>query len=327
MFFTIHASAQQKPQYTQYIFNNFLLNPAICGIENYTDIKVGYRNQWTGIKDAPKTSFVTAHWMLGDKYLWSNPLSLPEKGDDPMSRSYMQRYTSSPAHHGVGITAVSDKAAAISRLDVNLSYAYHLQLNNAYNLSLGVAAGISRISLDVDALTLENQNDPALNAINSDNKIKPDLSLGVWLYGSQFFAGVSAQQILPQKLSFSASPEYNQGKEVPHFFLTAGYKLFLDEEITAIPSVMVKYVNPIPVSVDANLKVAFKDKFWIGGSYRKDDSYSGLIGVNISKLVNLIYSYDFTTSELNKVSNGSHEIVLGLQLNNLYKVPSSIRMW
>lgn len=323
----MHSYAQQKPQYTQYIFNNYLLNPAICGIENYTDIKAGYRNQWTGISGAPKTSFVTAHWMLGDEFLWQNPLSLPEKGDDPMSRSYMQRYTSSPAHHGVGVTVVSDKAASLSRLDANLTYAYHLQLNNDFNLSLGVAAGISRIGLDVDALDLENKSDPALNALNANNKIKPDLAIGVWLYGAQFFAGGSVQQILPQKLSFSASPEYNLGKEVPHFFLTAGYKLFLDEEIAAIPSVMFKYVNPIPVSVDANLKITFKDKFWIGGSYRKNDSYSGLVGVNISKLINLTYSYDFTTSDLNKVSNGSHEIVLGLQLNNLYKVPSFIRMW
>jgi hypothetical protein len=30
-----HAvAAQQRPQYTQYILNNFILNPAIAGIEN-----------------------------------------------------------------------------------------------------------------------------------------------------------------------------------------------------------------------------------------------------------------------------------------------------
>jgi len=317
---------QQRPQYTQYIFNNFLLNPALSGIENYTDVKFGFRKQWTGITDAPQTSFGSAHWKLGQDYLWKNPLSLPENGDDPMSDNYMQNYTASPAHHGMGVTVVHDKAGPISRLDANLTYAYHLQLSGTLNFSVGVAAGISNIKLDVNALSLENPNDPALTNV-MESQIKPDLGLGVWLYGARFFAGASAQQILPQKLGFSNDAVYDSGKEVPHVFLTAGYKLYLDEEISVVPSFMIKYVNPAPVSVDVNLKMALKDRFWLGASYRHNDSYAAMAGVNISQLLNLTYSYDFTTSQLNKVSYGSHEIVLGIQLNNAYKVLSSMRMW
>lgn len=320
------ALGQQRPQYTQYIFNNYLLNPALSGIENYTDFKAGYRKQWSGIENSPQTSFAAAHWSLGGDYLWKNPLSQPEKGDDPMSQNYMQNYTASPAHHGMGAMVIVDKAGPISRLDASLTYAYHLQLSGTYNLSVGVAAGITRIGLDVNALTLENPNDPALNnAITS--QIKPDLGLGVWLYGSRFFAGASVQQILPQKLAFTSDPNYNTGKEVPHGFLTAGYKFMVAEDIAAIPSFMVKYVSPTPVSVDVNLKMTLKDRFWLGASYRHNDSYSAMAGFNVSKLVNLSYSYDFTTSQLNKVSYGSHEIVLGLQLNNVYHVMSTMRMW
>ena len=320
--------AQQRPQYTQYIFNNYLLNPALSGIENYADVKMGYRKQWAGIDNAPQTSFIAAHWNLGSDYLWRNALSLPDNGDDPMSRNYMQNYTSSPAHHGMGITGVYDEVGPLSRLDVNLTYAYHLQLNNTYNLSVGVAAGISRVALDVNALTFEDQSriDPSLsNSIAS--QLKPDLGLGVWLYGGRLFAGVSAQQILQQKLSFTGDRNNTTGKEVPHIFVTAGYKLFIDNEISATPSIMIKQVSPVPVSIDVNLKVSFKDRFWLGGSYRKNDSYAAMAGINISKLINLTYAYDFTTSELNQVSNGSHEIVLGLQLNNVYEVFSTTRMW
>lgn len=320
------ALGQQKPQYTQYIFNQYLLNPALSGIENYTDFKAGYRRQWSGINNSPQTTFASAHWSLSDDYLWKNPLSQAEKGDDPMSQNYMQNYTASPAHHGMGATVVVDKAGPISRLDANLTYAYHLQLSGTWNLSVGAAAGITRIGLDINSLTLENPNDPALsNTITS--QVKPDLSMGVWLYGAQFFAGASVQQILPQKLSFTSDPNYNLGKEVPHFFITAGYKWKIDDEIAAIPSFMVKYVSPTPLSIDANLKVAFKDRIWVGGSYRHNDSFSAMAGLNVSRLVNLTYSYDFTTSQLNQVSYGSHEIVLGLQLNNVYKVMSSMRMW
>ncbi len=319
--------AQQKPQYTQYIFNQYLLNPALSGIENYVDFKAGYRKQWSGIQDAPQTSFVSANWALGDNQLWSNALtSFPEQTGSPMDRNYMQNYMSSPSHHGVGVTAVLDKTGPLSRLDANLTYAYHLQLSSSFNLSAGIAAGLSSISLDVNALSYESGNDPAV-ANAYVNQLKPDLSVGVWLYGARMFAGLSVQQILPQKLNFVSNNIYNTGKEVPHFFATAGYKFFLDEDIAAIPSIMVKSVQPSPVSVDLNMKVAFKDRVWLGGSYRRNDSFSAMAGFNIGKTLNLTYSYDFTTSDLNQVSNGSHEIVLGLLLNNIYRVPSSIRMW
>ena len=331
LFLTILIStevfAQQRPQYTQYIFNQYLLNPALSGIENYVDFKAGFRKQWTGLAGSPETSFVSANWALGDNHLWSNALtSFPEQTGDPMDRNYTQNYTASPAHHGVGVTAVLDKAGPISRLDANLTYAYHLQLNDKYNLSAGVAAGISNISLDVNALSFEENNDPAI-AKTITNQTKPDLSIGVWLYGARLFAGVSVQQILSQGLSFSDVNNSNQGKLTPHYFVTAGYKLILNEDIAAIPSFMVKYTEPTPVSVDLNLKMAFKDRIWLGGSFRRNDSFSAMAGFNVSKLLNLTYSYDFTTSDLNQVSNGSHEIVLGLLLNNIYKVPSRIRIW
>ncbi|WP_240186863.1 PorP/SprF family type IX secretion system membrane protein [Pedobacter nanyangensis] len=318
--------AQQRPQYTQYIFNNYLLNPALSGTENYTDIKVGHRSQWSGIEHAPKTSFLSAHWSLGDDYLWGNPLSLPGNGDDPMSRSYLQNYTSSPAHHGMGVMMVSDKAGPISRFDGGLSYAYHLQMSGTNNLSVGVYAGVSRIALDMKQITLENANDPALGNVVA-SQFKPDLAVGVWYYGARFFAGASAQQILPQKLSFTNSANYNTGKSVPHFFLTSGYKLFIDEDISAIPSFMVKRVEGLPISFDINLKLDYKNKIWIGGSYRKSDSYSAMMGINFKRFLNLTYAYDFTVSELNTVSNGSHEIVLGFQLNNVYQVFSGGRTW
>ncbi len=319
MCFAVSVRAQQKPQYTQYVLNNYLLNPALSGIENYTDVKLGYRQQWTGLEGAPKTSFVTAHWALGDQYLWTNPLSFDGDGQNPQSHNYQQNYTSSPAHHGMGVSAVSDKAGQWSALSFNLSYAYHLQLNNQLNLSAGIAAGVTRIGIDVNALQLENPVDPALrNSVES--QLKPDLSAGLWLYGAAFFSGFSVQQLLPQRLAFTGDENDDTGKRVPHFFLTTGYKLYLMDELHLMPSALIKWVHHTPVSLDLSLKLGFKDKLWLGGGYRKNDALSLMAGFNISHLINLTYAYDFTTSQLNQASNGSHELVLGLLLNNVYKV-------
>jgi type IX secretion system PorP/SprF family membrane protein len=318
-------SAQQRPQYTQYIFNNYLLNPALSGTENYVDAKIGHRLQWSGMQDAPRTSFVSAQWSLGSEYLWSNPLSLPDDSNDPKSRSYTKNYTASPAHHGMGVMAVVDKAGPISRVDAGLTYAYHLQVNSSSNLSVGVYGGFSRVALDVNAIKLEVDVDPAL--ANVEQFTRPDLGLGVWYYGSRFFGGISAQQILPQRLAFTDNSIYKEGKSVPHMFATAGYLFFVDEEITAIPSFMVKRVENLPISVDFNAKFSFKDKFWLGGSYRSSDSFSAMAGFNIKNFVNLTYAYDLTTSALRAATSGTHEIVLGFQLKSAYQVFSGGRVW
>jgi len=318
--------AQQRPQYTQYLANAYLLNPAISGIENYTDVKIGYRQQWTGLPDAPKTSFVSAHWALGDEYLWPNALSFEGSGNDPRSRSYTQHYMASPAHHGIGITAVSDKAGQLSTISFNVSYAYHLQLGNHLNLSLGAAGGFNRIGININALLLENPQDPALN--NAANaRLYPDLSVGTWLYGASFFAGLSVQQVLPQKMSFSTDEHYNTGKQVAHIFLHGGYKFYLSGDLNVTPSLLFKHVDNLPVSVDMNVKMGFKDRIWLGAGYRKRDALSVMAGFNINHLLNFTYSYDLTASALNQVSRGSHEVVLGLLLNNVYKVVCPQRLW
>lgn len=320
------VSAQQRPQYTQYIFNNYILNPAITGIENYTDVKAGYRNQWQGIEDAPVTSYISVHMPLGKQFTQGSATSFPGEGNNPMSRSYLQNYKASEPHHGIGMHLVSDKTGPFSRTDINLTYAYHLGITSDINLAVGIAAGMSRLTLDRSKIILEDPNDQAITDHN-ESQVQPDLGAGIWLYGPRYFAGVSAQQLLGRPLYFSDYSEPNAGKQVPHYFITAGYKVYLGEDIAAIPSAMVKMVSPVPLSLDLNMKFAFRDKFWLGGSYRKDDSFAALAGFNVGHFFNLSYSYDFTTSELRSVSNGTHEIVLGLLLNNRYKVTCPQRNW
>lgn len=314
------VSAQQKPQYTQYVFNNLLLNPAVTGIENYTDVKAGYRSQWTGLQGAPVTSYLTLSAPLGDNFLNGDATAFPAQGgENPSSRLYTQNYMAAEPHHGIGFMVVSDQAGPITQTNIDVTYAYHLGLTDRLNLAVGVAAGVNHINLNTSQITLENPLDPAITNGNN-SQWKPDLSTGIWLYSSNYYFGASVQQLLPQNLYFSTNTAYNQSKTVPQFFLTAGVKLFLTEDITLLPSFLIKDINPTPLTYDINAKLSFQDKFWFGGSYRKNDSFGVLAGVNISSFINIGYSYDITTSALNTVSNGTHEIVIGILLNNKYKV-------
>ena len=311
--------AQQRPQYTQYVFNNYLLNPAVTGIENYTDVKAGYRSQWTGLQGAPVTSYLTINAPLGKDFIEGDATAFPANGgDNPSSRSYTQNYMAAEPHHGIGFMLVTDQAGPITQTNLDATYAYHLGLAPKLNLAVGVSGGVSHVSLNTSMITLENPYDPAI-ANGNNSQWKPDLGVGIWLYSGEYYIGASVQQILPQTLYFSTS-NYNQSKTVPQYFITSGFKVFLSDDVTLLPSFLLKVIQPLPVTYDINMKLSFQDKFWIGGSYRRDDSFGILAGLNISSFINIGYSYDITTSALNTVSNGTHEIVIGLLLNNRYKV-------
>ncbi|WP_207427455.1 type IX secretion system membrane protein PorP/SprF [Pedobacter sp. SYSU D00535] len=328
LFLAGSVQGQERPLYTQFIFNNYLWNPAITGIENYIDVKAGHRTQWQGLEGAPVTSFVSLHAPLGKNFLYGNATSFSSDGNNRMSRSYTQYYRASEPHHGIGFHGTFDESGPINQFNVNGTYAYHLGLSESLNLSLGVAAGLTRHAFNSSNVELGDPSrpDPAVLAA-AGSRIKADLGAGIWFYGSRFFFGVSGQQLLGIRLTSSSNMESAFDDALPQYIATGGVKLFMSEDIAAVPSVLLAKTASSPMVFDANLKLAFQDKFWIGGGYRQDDSFSVLAGFNVSHLLNLSYAYDFTTSDLQTVSNGSHEIILGLLLNNRYKVTCPQRNW
>jgi type IX secretion system PorP/SprF family membrane protein len=162
-----------------------------------------------------------------------------------------------------------------------------------------------------------NPIDPAALGSGYLNKLEPDVNAGLWLSNKSFFVGLSAQQIVPVPINSSGGTTSSNGvallngKLVPHTFLTAGYKILVSDDINILPSVMFSYVQPLPLGVDVNAKIQYQDLLWLGFSYRYKLGYAAMLGVNISSTVNLGYSYDYTTTQLNTVSRGTHEIVLG----------------
>ena len=310
------AIAQQKPQYTQYVLNPLLINPAVTGIENYIDVKTGYRSQWTGLQGAPVTSYITGSLPFGSDFVGGDPSALSGGNDaNPYSRLYTQTYEAAPPHHGLGFIVVSDQAGPINTNNFDLTYAYHLGISSTFNLALGMEAGFNHISLNTSMLTLENPLDPAI-ANGNNSQWKPDLGIGIWGYSSNYYFGVSALQLLSQNLYFSTNNSVSQAKTVPQFLISGGVKLFLNDDVTLMPSTLVKFISPLPVTYDINMKLAFRDRFWVGAAYRNGDAVAGMFGLNISSLLNVSYSYDYTTSALRTVSSGTHEIVIGLMLNN-----------
>lgn len=323
------AQAQQKPHYTQYILNQYIVNPALTGIENYTDIKVSHRHQWAGLQDAPVTSYVTLHTPINKTDYRTTATSFDVPGENPRGQRYWEDYTAAASHHGVGLQVINDRTGPLNYFSAYGTYAYHIGLSARTSLAAGFGAGFTSISLNTNKLDFGTvQVDPAVYNNGMINTLKPDFMAGLYLYSADYFIGLSAQQIIPQKLSFSDNTvKTTNGKTIPHLFATAGYRFLLGEDFNLIPSVMVKYVDPMPAQLDVNAKLQYRDVAWFGAGYRVDDGFAAMVGVNIGHKFNIGYSYDYTTSGLNIVSKGTHEIMVGFLLGNKYDDGCPRNVW
>jgi type IX secretion system PorP/SprF family membrane protein len=321
--FTLTLAAQQKPVYTQYILNNYIINPAITGIENYTDVKISHRQQWTGFTGAPVTTYVSIHGPIGKKDYRTTATSFEVPGENPRGKSYVDEYTAAPAHHGIGGIVMADKTGYINRWAGYVTYAYHKGITAKTTLAAGFMAGITSVSIDASKIEWGSlqPNDPAVG-INSGEiaKMKPELGAGLWLYSADYFVGVSVQNIIPAKARFVNDPKYG-GDFVPHYFATAGYRFFLSDDVSLLPAAMLQYVRPLPLMVFANAKVQYRDRVWAGAGYRFGDQLGGIAvmaGLNVSNTFNVGYSYDVSASPLRNFSRNTHEIMVGFLLGNRY---------
>lgn len=317
-------AAQQKPHYSQYMINNYLLNPAITGIEDYADIKIGSRNQWAGVKGAPVTYYLSGHTKLGNHV---NANTFGSSDNKPIAfgpdEQQMGRYRKIRPHHGIGGILLHDRIGPFARTEASLSYAYHLPLTRKIRFSTGTSAGVISQTLRPDDMSFANPND---NAAAGWNKMVPNVAMGVWLYSDKFYAGGSATQLFANTIT-PDDLRAGENKLHNHYFVTAAYKIAPTHNLAFIPSVLVKNVQPLPSSIDYNLRVVYADQVWSGVSVRPGDSVILLAGISLNHTFDLGYTYDLGISSLSSASAGSHEIVLGMRLLNSHKVICPQNLW
>lgn len=309
------VSAQQRPQYTQYMINPYVLNPAVGGAENYIDLRAGYRTQWVNMEASPKTFYLSGHGPIAKARCVAKHTKNRTSG-----------------FHGVGGYILHDKTGPSSRIGTYASYAYHLMIGKETFASLGVMGGIQQYRLDGNSLHIVNNGGDA--AVDGSNQLTvPDFSVGTWIYGRNFYVGASMSQILHPELQFKFSgvnPD-SIGKIAHHYFIMGGYKFSIDRQLAFIPSIVFKGVSPAPLSVDLNAKLRYTAPsprrgpspyaVWAGLSYRHGDAVAGLVGLVWNEMFDIGYSYDVTMSEIRKYSSNTHEIVIGYRIplkQNLY---------
>ena len=271
---------QQDPQYTQYMYNMNVINPAYAGSRENLSFGLLYRTQWTGIEGAPETGTFFGHLRVGEKV-------------------------------GVGLSLISDQIGPVRETNAYADFSYTLKLGGANRLAFGIKAGATFHDIGLTDIDLIDENDPLFD--NNIDSTTPNVGAGVFYYTNNFYASFSVPNIL-NSVHLDANG-YKIGTEATHYFLTAGYVFEISAHTKLKPSFLVKSSFDAPTSYDVNLNALFFEKFEIGASYRLDDSFSGLVNFAVTPTIRIGYAYDSVNSDIRKYAPASHEFMLLFDLN------------
>lgn len=264
---TFDVDAQQDPQYTQYMYNMNVVNPAYAGSKESLSIGLLYRNQWDGVDGAPETYTFAAHMPVGGNV-------------------------------GLGLSAISDKAGPVTETNTYADVSYNIELGGESNLAFGVKAGATFYDVGLTSLDLQDQDDIAFS--KDVNDTYANFGAGFLYYTDKFYVGFSVPNILNTTHIDIDGREF--GAEEQHFFGTAGYVFQVNENFKLKPSTLVKSSFGDPLSFDVNLNAMFYDRFEIGASYRFEDAISGLASVRATDWLQIGVAYDNSVSDIKEPS-------------------------
>ncbi|MCP1996489.1 type IX secretion system membrane protein PorP/SprF [Flavobacterium sp. HSC-61S13] len=273
--------AQQDPQYTQYMYNTNVINPAYVGSRESLNIFGMYRTQWVGLDGAPKTAAFSISTPLGESG-W-----------------------------GLGVNFVNDRIGAIDENNIAIDLSYSIGLNRTYKLALGVKGTGNIMNVDYDKLNIYDPSD-ALLQNDASNKFNANVGAGLYLYSDHSYLGLSVPTML-QSTAYDDN-EVTLMRKKQHFYLMGGYVFDLSDHLKLKPAFLAKAVEGAPLQVDVSANFLLYEKVTLGAAYRWDAAVSGLIGFQVSDHIFLGYSYDAETTALRNYNSGSHEIFLRFEL-------------
>lgn len=280
--------AQQDPQYTQYMYNMSVINPAYATEGDEINVGALYRTQWVGTVGAPNTGTLFAHVPLKEKIQ-------------------------------IGLSIINDQIGdVVNETNVYADFAYVLSLGTSTKLSLGVKAGATFFNTNFNGFIYSDDlPDPAF--ANNLSKTFPNIGAGTYLYGSNYYVGFSAPNLLNSKHLEKDSGIVANGVEDIHFFLTGGYVFVMNENLKLKPAFMTKAIAGAPLSIDLTANALLNDVLEFGVGYRLGDAVTGLTNFRVSPSMRIGYAYDHTLSNLGRFNSGTHEIMILFDIEKLGK--------
>jgi type IX secretion system PorP/SprF family membrane protein len=301
----VRLYGQQLPQYSQYMMNRFLINPAVAGSEGYTAFNLTAREQWIGFENSPRTYALSAQTRVLKNSFISKGASVRKK------RSAASR----SGKVGLGGYIFTDQSGLVNRTGMKFTYSYHIAFQRG-QLSFGLSGCFYQFRIDREAIRLYSPDDDLVNNYNNRMFI-PDADIGVYYSDPKLFAGLSASQLFSASLKFGQA-SYENFRLLRHYYLIGGYNFDLNDYVIMEPSILLKISEMWTPQMDLTAKFYFYEDYWGGLSYRTGAEAGAIIimgGLRVDKFY-FGYSFDYTLSSIMRHSFGSHEFMLAMKLGD-----------
>ncbi|HUW93233.1 MAG TPA: type IX secretion system membrane protein PorP/SprF [Bacteroidales bacterium] len=298
------ADAQQLPVYSQYIFNKFLINPAVAGSDGYTSVNLTAREQWVGYSGAPQTYSLSFQLrLLKQGYIIRGSL---------FKKKMFKPHTDGRV--GIGANIFSDINGLVQRTGISTAYSYHLWLNGQTQLSFGLALTGYYYKIDQRQIEFEDPDEPWLNTDFRKGIFVPDFNFGVYVLNRKYTLGVSAQEMMEGFVKVG-SQAYKDLKIMRTYYLMGNYDFELDGSSVLEPSLLFKMSGLLMPQADIGLTYVYDRKFWMGCTYRTGGAMIANVGVKKDQFF-FGYSFDFTLQKIQRSTYGSHEFVIALKFGD-----------
>jgi type IX secretion system PorP/SprF family membrane protein len=298
------ASGQQLPIYSQYLYNKFMLNPAVAGSDGYTSFNMTAREQWVGYTGAPRTfSFSAQSRLLKRSYILK---------DSKLKKDVFR--PKSDGRVGLGAYVFSDRNGLIQRTGFQATYAYHLWLRNSTQFSMGLAFTGYHFKIDETQIDFEDPNEPWLNDELRRGMFVPDMAFGAYLQNQRYSAGFSVEQLFEGAAKI-ADATYDNYQMERHYYMFGTYSFESGSKTELQPSILIVMSEQLKPMADIGFTYIYDQNIWAGLSYRTAGAIIANVGFKYERFY-FGYAFDFTLSEIQKVTYGTHEITLALKLGD-----------
>ena len=210
---------------------------------------------------------------------------------------------------GFGLVLLRDKLGFERNMLIKLAYAYHVHLTSNSYLSLGLNGGLLNRYIDWTKSTIEGGIIPS----EPENKWNADFDFGVEYNMERFTVGLSLTHLN------KTAEDATSGDMGHHFYGYMKYKFPLSFDFDIVPALFAQNSKK-STHIEANVLLYYRERFWVGGSYRIDEKFDsesvvGIIGVDLNNMFRLSYSFDYNIGKIGKIANNTHEVMLGIRIS------------
>ena len=286
--FSIDVHAQQQGQFSEYMYNTVVINPAYAGSRNYLSAFGLHRSQWIGLEGAPISNSFSVNAPISDSSI------------------------------GLGLGILREQIGPSNQTNLSTSFSYTIRANDSYKLSFGISGHLNFLYVDYSKLNIHDAGDAVFES-NLDAKFSPNLGGGIYLHSEKMYVSFSIPTLLETKY-FNGNTNTTAAtaivKERTHYYFSTGYVFKISDDFKFKPAILTKVISGAPIQVDFSGNFLINKKVVLGAAYRWQATLSELAGFQISDSWFVGYAYDLEKTRLANYNNGSHEIFLRFELTN-----------